>query len=100
MASNKCPKCGMNLNDDCIFVWKCPECGKAFKINFSKLEQVQEWKRNNVGNHLIKCSSCGYALDDGNEHITCKCSSCGNVGYTISHAEKTAQHEAMKYLPI
>ena len=79
MASNKCPKCGMNLNDDCIFVWKCPECGKAFKINFSKLEQVQEWKRNNVGNHLIKCSSCGYALDDGNEHITCKCSSCGNV---------------------
>lgn len=79
MALNKCPECGTNLNDDCMTVWKCPECGKAFKVSFSKLKQMQEWKRNNAGKHLIKCSSCGYALDDGNEEITCKCSSCGKV---------------------
>ena len=69
----------MYLNDDCIVVWKCPECGKAFKVRFSKLQQIQEWKRKNVGKHLIKCSSCGIILDDGNEKIVCKCSSCGNV---------------------
>ena len=76
---DKCEKCGMYLNDDCIVVWKCPECGKAFKVRFSKLQQIQEWKRKNVGKHLIKCSSCGIILDDGNEKIVCKCSSCGNV---------------------
>ncbi len=79
MASMKCSKCGTDLNDDCMVVWNCPECGKAFKVNFSRLEKMQEWKRNNPGKHFIKCSSCGYALDDGKEEITCKCSTCGNV---------------------
>lgn len=79
MALIQCPKCGMDLTDDCMVVWKCSECGKAFKVSFSKLEKIQEWKRNNAGKHLLKCTSCGHALDDGNEKIACKCSSCGNV---------------------
>lgn len=33
---DKCENCGMNLNDDCVVVWKCPECGKAFKHGFSE----------------------------------------------------------------
>ncbi len=44
MASMKCSKCGTDLNDDCMVVWNCPECGKAFKVNFSRLEKMQEWK--------------------------------------------------------
>ena len=76
---NKCEKCGVNFSDDCIVVWKCPECGKAFKVSFSKLHKIQEAKKQKPGQHLIKCSSCGYTLDDGNEKIACKCSSCGNV---------------------
>lgn len=75
----KCEKCGTNLNDDCAVVWKCSECGKAFKVSFSKLHKIQEVKKQKLGQHLIKCSSCGNILDDGNEEIVCKCSSCGNV---------------------
>lgn len=75
----KCEKCGTNLNDDCVVIWKCSECGKAFKVNFSKLQKIQEAKKQKPDRHLIKCSSCGSILDDGNEEIVCKCSSCGNV---------------------
>lgn len=75
----KCEKCGTNLNDDCVAIWKCSECGKAFKVNFSKLQKIQEAKKQKPDRHLIKCSSCGSILDDGNEEIVCKCSSCGNV---------------------
>lgn len=98
MIPVKCSKCGTDLNDDCMIVWKCPECGKAFKVGFSKLKQMQEWKRNNEGKNLIKCSSCGYALDDGNEEITCKCSSCGNVSegnlanFATDDLEDTLKH--------
>ena len=76
---NKCEKCGTNFNDDCVVVWKCSECGKAFKISYSKLQRMQEWKNKNIGKHLLKCTDCGSVLDDGNEKIACKCSSCGNV---------------------
>ena len=76
---NKCDKCGANFLDDCIVVWKCSECEKALKVNFSMLHRIKEWKRKNVGKHIIKCPSCGRILDDGNEKITCKCSVCGNV---------------------
>lgn len=75
----KCKKCEVTLSGDCIVVWKCPECGKAVKLNLAKLNKVQEMKKQNVGKHLLKCSSCGYPLDDGNEKIICKCLSCGNV---------------------
>lgn len=91
---DKCKKCGVKLFDDCIVIWTCPECGKAFKIKFSMLHKIQEWKRKNVGKNLINCSSCGYALDDGNEKIACKCSSCGNVykgnlAYFVSNEDET-----------
>lgn len=79
MSVIKCLKCGMPLTDDCFFVWKCNECGKAVKLNLEKLHKVQELKRQNKGKHLLKCSACGHPLDDGNEKIACKCSSCGNV---------------------
>lgn len=79
MALIKCPKCGTNLNDDCMIVWKCAECGKAFKVSVSKLDKIQELKKKKADQHLLKCSSCGHFLDDGNEKIACKCSSCGNV---------------------
>lgn len=79
MKPVKCPKCGTDLNDDYMIVWKCPECGKAFKVSFSKLNKIHEWKRNNIGKYLIKCLSCGYTLDDGDEKIACKCLACGNV---------------------
>ncbi len=79
MAIVKCPECGTNLNDDCAVVWKCRECGKAFKASLSKLYKIQEKKRKIIGKSVLKCSKCGHALDDGNEDITCKCLTCGNV---------------------
>ena len=27
MALIKCPKCGVSLDDECITVWKCRNCG-------------------------------------------------------------------------
>lgn len=79
VALIKCPKCGVSLDDECITVWKCKECGKAFKANLAKLHKIQEVKKQKVGKRLLKCSSCGNALDDGDEKITCRCSSCDNV---------------------
>lgn len=76
---DKCEKCGMNLNDDCVAIWKCLECNRTFKVSFSKLHKIQEVKKQKLGQHLIKCSSCGNILDDGNEQIVYKCSSCGNT---------------------
>lgn len=94
----KCEKCGMNLNDDCIAVWKCSECNKAYKVSFSKLYKIQEAKKQKQGQYLIKCSSCGNVLDDGNEKIVCKCSSCGNVSggnlaYFVSNENETNNDE-------
>lgn len=79
MAIVKCPECGTNLNDDCTVVWKCRECGKAFKASLSKLYKIQEHKHKIIGKNVLKCSECGHTLDDGNEDITCKCLTCGNV---------------------
>lgn len=79
VTMDKCEKCGMNLSDDCVGVWKCNECGKMFKLSLGKLRMIQERKMQNVGKSLLKCSACGHVLDDGNEKIICKCSSCGNV---------------------
>lgn len=79
MALIKCPKCETSLNDDCIVVWKCNECGKAVKFNLAKLHKIQELKKQKPDKHLLNCSACGSPLDDGNEKIVCKCSSCGNV---------------------
>lgn len=76
---DKCKKCGVNFDDNCIIIWKCTKCGKAFKVDFYKLHKIQEMKKQKLGQHLVKCSSCGSILDDGNEKIVCKCSSCGNV---------------------
>ena len=33
----------------CIAVWKCPECGKAFKVDFSELHKMQEVKKQRLG---------------------------------------------------
>ena len=79
MAIVKCPECGTNLNDDCAVIWKCRECGKKFKVSLSKLYKIQEHKNKIIGKNVLKCSKCGHALDDGNEDITCKCLTCGNV---------------------
>ena len=79
MAIVKCPECGTDLNDDCIVVWKCRECGKAVKASLSKLYKIQEHKHKIIGKNVLKCTKCGHALDDGNEDITCKCLTCGNV---------------------
>lgn len=79
MALIKCPKCGLDLSDDCIFVWKCNKCGKAVKLNLAKLYKVLELKKQNAEKLLLKCSACGYPLDDGNEKIVCKCFACGSV---------------------
>lgn len=75
----KCEKCGMNLADNCIIVWKCPSCGKVFKVSLEKLRKIQEQRHKTIGKNILKCSDCGHALDDGNEEITCKCSTCGNI---------------------
>ncbi len=79
MAIAKCPECGTNLNDDCTVIWKCRECGKAFKASLPKLYKIQKHKQKIIGKNVLKCSKCGHALVDGNEDIICKCSTCGNV---------------------
>lgn len=78
---NKCSKCGAVISDNDYMAWKCMSCGKAFKVNLSKLKQVQAQKDKleNAGKTLLKCPACGNGMDDGNEKIACKCSACGNV---------------------
>lgn len=78
---NKCSKCGAVISDNDNMAWKCMSCGKAFKVNLSKLKQVQAQKDKpeNAGKTLLKCPACGNGMDEGNEKIACKCSACGNV---------------------
>ncbi len=78
---DKCNKCGSVISDDDYMAWKCTSCGKAFKVNLSKLKrvQVQKDKPENAGKMLLKCPTCGNGMDDGDEMIACKCSVCGNV---------------------
>lgn len=78
---DKCSKCGNIISDIDIMAWKCMECGKAFKVNLSKLKKIQMLKNKseNIGKMLLKCPNCGKGIDNGNEKIACKCSACGNV---------------------
>jgi len=77
----KCTKCGSVISDNDPMAWKCTECGKAFRVKLSKLKKlcVLKNKPENAGKALLKCSTCGNGLDNGNEMIACKCSACGNV---------------------
>lgn len=77
----KCSKCGSAISDNDPMAWKCTECGKAFRVNLSKLKKLQALKDKpeNAGKMLLKCSACGNGIDNGNEKIEYKCSSCGNV---------------------
>lgn len=77
----KCTKCGSVISDNDPMAWKCTECGKAFRINLSRLKKlcVLKDKPENAGKALLKCSTCGNGLDNGNEMIACKCSACGNI---------------------
>lgn len=78
---DKCGKCGNIISDKNAMAWKCMECGKAFKVNLSKLKKLQllKDKPENIGKMLLKCPECGKEIDNGNEKIACKCSACGNV---------------------
>lgn len=77
----KCNKCGSVISYNDSMAWKCTECGKAFKVNLSKLKKLQvlKDKPENTGKMLLKCPTCGNGIDNGNEKIACKCSTCGNV---------------------
>ncbi len=77
----KCSKCESAISDNDVMAWKCMECGKAFKVNLSKLKKLQVLKNKpeNTGKMLLKCPTCGNGIDNGNEKIACKCSACGNV---------------------
>lgn len=77
----KCTKCGSVISDNDPMAWKCMECGKAFRVNLSKLKKLQILKNKpeNAGKILLKCPTCGNGIDNGNEKIACKCSACGNV---------------------
>lgn len=77
----KCSKCGWVISDNDKMAWKCTECGKAFRVNLSKLKKLYALKNKpeNSGKSLLKCSACGKGIDNGNEMIACKCSACGNI---------------------
>ena len=65
---DKCSRCGKIISDNDIMAWKCMECGKAFKVNLSKLKKLQIFKDKpeNVGKALLKCPNCGKGIDKGN----------------------------------
>lgn len=77
----ECSKCGTIISDSDNIAWKCLECGKVFNVKFSKLKELQmlKDKPENIGKALLKCPACGKCIDNGNEKIACKCSTCGNV---------------------
>ena len=77
----KCSKCGWVISDNDKMAWKCTECGKAFRVNLSKLKKLYALKNKpeNSGKSLLKCSACGKGIDNGNEMIAFKCSACGNI---------------------
>lgn len=79
MALIRCPKCGEGFSDDCVVVWKCSECGKTLETDMSRIYKIKEQRHKIVGKNLLKCADCGHVLDDGNEEIICKCSTCGNI---------------------
>lgn len=77
----KCENCKTELKDSDVIGWKCLECGKEFKVHYSKLKGLG-MKKSQVENKdkaLLQCPSCGKELDNGNEQLLCKCGSCGNL---------------------
>lgn len=101
---DKCNKCGSVISDDDYMAWKCTSCGKAFKVNLSKLKRVQAQKDKpeNVGAMLLKCPACGKGMDDGNEKIACKCSVCGNIMAgnlkSFAHGEKINENQSINII--
>lgn len=95
----RCEKCGTALQDKDTVYWKCAECDKTFKIDFLKLKEIGRQKRNQ-DKSLLKCPSCSGILDNGNEQIFRKCSSCENIikgnleFFTSGNVENTANNVA------
>lgn len=77
MSFKKCPGCKKEISD--TVYWQCTKCKQTFKIDFSKLKKIQEQKNLYPDKTLLKCTSCGYGMDDGNERIVFKCRDCGAV---------------------
>lgn len=77
----KCEKCKTELKDSDVLGWKCLECGKAFKVHYSKLKglRIKKSQIEDKDKVLLKCPSCGKDLDNGNELLVCKCGTCGNL---------------------
>lgn len=73
----RCSKCGKEISDDIIIVWKCNLCGKAFKGTKSQLQNLFMKKKLDPEKSFLKCPTCNN-MDDGNESIFWKCS-CGNI---------------------
>lgn len=76
-----CDKCKTTLQDNDPIYWKCTECNKTFKVDFPKLQNIHRLKSKaeNANKSLLKCPSCGKGLDNGDEKIFYKCSSCENI---------------------
>lgn len=95
----RCEKCGTALQDKDTVFWKCAECDKTFKIEFLKLKEIGRQKRNQ-DKSLLKCPSCGKTLDNGNEQIFRKCSSCENIikgnleFFTYGNVENVVHNDA------
>ena len=78
MALIKCPKCGKEISDKNVIVWKCNSCGKAFKVTKVQLQNLVNKKALNPDQYLLKCPTCKNGMDDGNESIAWRCS-CGKM---------------------
>lgn len=60
----KCSKCGSVISDNDNMAWKCMECGKAFRVNLSKLKKlyVLKNKHENIGKSLLNFLHVGRIL--------------------------------------
>ena len=91
----KCPYCGAELNDDCLF---CPECGK-------RMDEVPQ--ATSPEPTKLKCPHCGASMNEGDAF----CPNCGKSINEVSaeHSEEQESQQASdvsekstskKYLPI
>ena len=62
-----------------IKLWKCKSCGKEYNVKLSYLHNLHTKKNSNNLQSILKCKQCGKPLDDGEEQIYCKCTTCGNT---------------------
>lgn len=78
---NQCTNCGAAITDDDLIIWKCPECGKKYKIKMSKVRNIkkQKDKSENAGQFFVKCKNCGKFMDDGSEELLFECHICSKV---------------------